>query len=96
MAASLSALNSGVDCVQEVDLGPRHHHLAQLLVVGGEDLLEQLALLVVELGVPGHELAQLELTHLLAGRLRVTTGEPDDHVGRRRQQPDQRRGDAWR
>ena len=69
--------------VEEVDLGARHHHLADLPVAGLEDVLEDPALLLAERLVRADQLAQLLVGDLLALGVRVAAEQPDDDVGRR-------------
>jgi hypothetical protein len=75
---------------EELDLGPRHHHLVELAVRRAEHVGEHAALLGVQLPVRAHHVAQLLLGDLVAPGPRVQAEHPHDDVGRRRQQPDDR------
>ncbi len=79
--------------VQEVDLGARDHHLADLPVTGLEDVLDDPSLLLAQGLVGVDEVAQLLVGHLLALGVRVAADQPDHDVGRDRQQPDDRTRD---
>ena len=68
--------------VQEVDLGARDHHLADLPVAGLEDVLDDPALLLAQRLVGVDEVAQLLVGHLLALGVRVAADQPDHEVGR--------------
>ena len=63
--------HGGAD-LEEVDLGPRHHHLAHLPVAGVEYVVDQLALVGRQRLVRGDQPAQL----LLGDRLPVGRGSP--------------------
>ncbi len=83
--------------VEERDLGARQHHLPQLALAGGEDVVDELALVLGQRLVGRHHVAQLLLRDGGALRRRVAAEEPDDEVGALGQQPDDRpgqRGDA--
>ena len=83
--------------VEERDLRAREHHLAQLPLPRGEDVVDELALVLGERLVGRHHVAQLLLRDRRALRLRVTAEQSDDDVGALGQQPDDRarqRGDA--
>ena len=77
VAASAALLDDELDRlvdrhrgVQEVDLGARHHHLAQLALAGLEDVVDELPLLASEGLVGGDDVAQLLLgDRARAGRL---------------------------
>ena len=78
--------------VEEGDLGARGHDLAHLALAGAEDLVDQPPLVAGQRLVRGDQVAQLLLADRLAADLRVAAEQPDQRVGRRRQQPDDRPG----
>ncbi len=79
--------------VEELHLGARDHHLADLPVAGLEDVLDDATLLLAQGLVSVDQLAQLLVAHLLALGLRVAAEKPDHRVRGDRQQPDDRAGD---
>ena len=54
---------------KEVDLGPRHHHLAEAALTGRENVFHDPALLVAKSGRAAHHRTNLFVGHLLAGDL---------------------------
>ena len=92
-ATCLAARLAVIDAVEERDLGARRHDLADLALAGAEDLVDQPALVAAQRLVRGHQVAQLLLADRLTAPLRVAAEEPDQHVRRLRQQPDDRAGE---
>ena len=86
----LASLGHGHRRVQEVHVGARQHGVAHLPAARGEHLPHDAPLLVTEVLVGGDQLAELVAGHLIARRGRVGPQQPQQHVGRLRQQPDQR------
>ena len=54
--------------VEELDLGARHHDLADLALAGLEDVVDELALVAAQRLVAGHQVAQLGLADRARGR----------------------------
>jgi hypothetical protein len=75
---------------KEVNLSPRHHHLAEAALTGGEDIVHDPALFVAKSGRAAHHGADLLICHLFAGDLRVATQNAHQNVGGDTKQPDQR------
>src|SRR5712692_950621 len=76
----------------ELHLGPRHQHLADLPVRGFEHLRHDVPLIGAQRLVTHDQVAEFLLGHHPAPRLRVTAEDPPDQVRRPGQQPDQRAG----
>ena len=74
--------------VQELDLGPRHQHLADLPPPGVEYRAQDVPLVRAQRLVTGHRVAELLLGHDPAGHARVAAEHPDHEVHRPGQQPD--------
>ena len=72
------------------------HHLLDAGLGGGEDVAEDPALLLLEVLVGRHQVAQLLLGELLAGGVRVAAEQAHQRVGRQRQQPDRPGAPGWR
>ena len=80
--------------VEEVDLGARQHHLAQLPVTDVEDVLDDPSLLGAERLVASMTMlrsSSAEISSRPSGR--VAAEQPDDDVGGAREQPDHRTHD---
>ena len=76
--------------VEELDLGARHHDLAQLPLAGLEHLVDQRPLVPRERLVGGDEVAQLLLRDAFAVEVRVAAEQADSDVRRGRECPDDR------
>jgi hypothetical protein len=77
---------------QELDLGARQQHLADLPLAGVEDLADDAPLVRAERLGSGHQLADLLLGHRGAALPGVAAEQRHDHVDGHRQQPDDRPG----
>ena len=79
------------------DLGPRHHHVRRLLVGEVEDLVEHLALVLLDLAPLGRDLEQhLQLglrVGLAVGAVGIDADQPLRALARALEHPDQRRED---
>ena len=87
-AGQRGGLRDGELTVEEVDLGARHHHLVELALARGEDLVDEPPLVTGQRLVGGDQAAQLLLGDGLAVGVGVAAEQPDDHVGGLGQEPD--------
>ena len=81
---------------QEVDLGTRHHHLAERALAGGEDVVDDLPLLVAEMVVEPLTMARISSSLTSSRPARVAAQQPDEDVGRGAEEPDHRAERSWR
>ena len=68
--------------IEELDLGPRHHDLAQLTVARSEHVVDELALLDAQVFVRGNEIAQLLAADLLLRGRRIDSEQANGRIGR--------------
>ena len=76
--------------IEERHLGARHHHLADRPLPRGEDVVDEPPLVGGQRFVGRDQAPQLGVADRLATRVWVAAEQPDDAVGRLRQQPDHR------
>ena len=79
---------------EELDLGARQQHLADLPLPGVEDLADDAPLVHAQRLRAGDELPHLLLGHRLTALARVGAEQPDHHVDRDGQQPDDGPGET--